>query len=136
MRHRADRSSILLKHIGDGPKSDRNEQEFNNVCSSIFYQCAFLGSLHKCERDNKFRKNILARNIELKTLGDVSTDGWIILKHIVKCIRDGQFIDRRSYFHLFKKNSVLDISYQTTIKYNFVSYSNGVGAFLCAPGGE
>jgi hypothetical protein len=132
--HRADRSSILLKHIGDGPKTDRNQQEFNNVCSSMFRQCAFFGSLRNCETDNKFLNRILTRNTEWKTLGDVSTDGWIILKHIVKCIRDGQFIDRWSYFHLFKKSSVLYISYQTTIKYNFVSYSNGVGTFFWRPG--
>jgi len=87
------------------------------MCSSMFCQCAFLGSLRNCGRDSKFRNRILTRNTEWKTLGDVSTDGWIILKHIVKCIRDVQFIDRWSYFHLFKKSSVLYISYQTTIKY-------------------
>ena len=37
-------------------------------------------------------------------------------------------------FTFSKRTQVLDISYQTTIKYNFVSYSNGVGTFFWRQG--
>ena len=38
--------SILVEHPDDGLKRDRK-----NICYRIFYQCAFVGSLHQCKQE-------------------------------------------------------------------------------------